>query len=127
MGWSALEIIAVVFAVLIIVKVMLVLFARSSLLSVRKFLYKSPRVMSLISLALCLLVFYYLIQEISLVQLFAAVIFTSLLIGAMLSLYSKEMIEFSNKILKRKLIPEMWVYYLVWLLLSIVVLKIILL
>lgn len=127
MGWSALEVISVIFAILIILKVILVLFARSSLLSLRKSLSKSPRIMSLISLALCLLVFYYLIQEITLVQLFTAVVFSSLLIGAMLSLYSKEMIEFSAKILKRRLYPEMWVYYIVLLLFAIVVLKIILL
>ena len=127
MGWPALEVISVIFAILIIIKVVLVLFARGSLLSVRKSLSKIPRVMSLISLALCLIIFYYLVQEITLVQLFAAVVFTFLLIGAMVSLYSKEMIEFSTKILKRKFYPEMWVYYIVLLLFSIVVLKIILL
>lgn len=120
---SVIEWIATIFAILGIIKIAVVLNNRKFWYNkVTRPIYSGGGTTSFIFIILAILVFWFLIQEISIVHIFVAVAFTALLIGAMFALYNKELLSFADKIIKKKFSGIAWIYILIWLTLSLWVL-----
>ena len=76
------------------------------------------KISSIILLILAAVVFYYLIQSLSIVEIIAVMAFTSLFIGAALASFGDEFLPLVKKIYKKKFPLWIWAYGLVWLALS---------
>ena len=98
---TPIEIIALITAIVIIVKA-LILIAKPK--SINKFIDKffKSKAIPIFYLLLFLIVGYFLIQELTIVQIAAALTLSSLFIGMMYSMYHKEMAEFAKKMYNKK-------------------------
>lgn len=123
MPLTPIETIAAVFAVLGVVKlVVLLINKRAWIKNVAVPLYGNPAGASVVFVILAIFLFYYILQELSIVQIFAVMALTGILMGLGFLLYSNEMIAFARKIYKKKFSGWLWLYIIIWLLLSIWVL-----
>jgi len=86
--------------------------------SVVKPLFSNPRATQTISFLLAALVLYYLLIELSIVQILAAVFFMALLmLGGMVS-FAKPFIDDAEKIYRgRNILRKYWLYTLIWVIL----------
>ena len=122
MAFNAVEIIALIFAVLVIVKLLVVSFSPKSWLALAKSLYKAPWVLFVVELILAAVVFYYLLIELTVVQIFAAVTLGALLTGMSFAIYGKETIAWGAKLLNSSTLKKIWLPILIWLALAVWVL-----
>lgn len=113
---TPIEIIALVLIIISTIKV-LVIFVKPNawLNSVVKPIWKKPFITSVISLILGAVVLYYLLQELTIVQIFASMAFLTLLIAIGFSVAAKETLAFAEKMYKTKgMIKKFWFYTLIW-------------
>jgi hypothetical protein len=119
---KALEVIALIVAIGIIVKLIALLCCKKKWVKFVKKFYKNTGLAVLIFLILGVVVFGYLIQELTIIQIFAAMAFCGILAGLSLCAYPGEIIGFAERVLKGKLPGLVWISGLIWLVLSIWVL-----
>jgi hypothetical protein len=123
MALTAVEIIALVFAVLALVKIIVIIFNKDWWYEkVVKNVYTGNEKISVVLLILGLVVFYYLVRAMSIVEIFAVMAFTGILIGIGFFTYSKEVLSLAKKVYAKKLSGWMWVYIVIWVALSVWVL-----
>lgn len=120
MAFNAIEIVALVVSLLVIVKLLIVSFKPKSWFDLAKGLYSAPVVLFLVELVLALIVFYYLLQQLTIVQIMAAIGLGALLTGLSFTIYARETIAFASKFLKGKsLLSKAWLPILIWLTLAV--------
>ena len=120
MSLGALEVIVLVFVVLGLIKLLFVLFRPKLWLNFAKKIYASPTVLWVVELVLALIVFYYLLQSLTIVQIMAGIVLGALLTGLSFAFYAKETMACASKLLKKKgFLKKMWPVMLVWLVLFI--------
>jgi len=114
------EIFALIVLVAIAIKILAVLISPKSWLSFTGKIWKLPILTMIISLILAGIVFYYLIQEVSIVQIFAVILFIALISAATIAVYSKEFLAVAQKIVKDKgFLKRAWLPILIWVILAI--------
>lgn len=125
MAYTPVEIIALIVAVGVLVKLVLFLFAGGRKWSslVEK-IYGKPGLLPVVYLVLALVVLKYLLLEMCVVQIVAAMAFCGLLMGVVFATYGKYTVGFAKRVLQRPLPGWVWVSSLVWLALSVWVLKV---
>jgi len=117
------EIIAFIVAALVIVKIVVLLINKEAWMKVPNAMFKQPMVTTVISLVLAAVVLYYLLAEITIVQIFAVIGLLMFLILPSFAVYSKEFMAMSNKLLKDKnVMRRSWIPTLIWVALSVWVL-----
>ncbi len=124
---TPIEIFALIVAVIAIVKVVVLLVNPKSWMKFAKAIYAQPAASMIVSLLLAAVVLYYLLTELTIVQIFAAVLFTMLLALSSFSAFPKELLEMANKLLEDKSIMKkawlptiVWVALIVWVLYALV-------
>jgi len=115
MPFTPLETIALVLIVIILVKLIIVIVNRNAWLKFTHKIYNKPIPTTILLAALGILVLYYLVQELSIVQIMAVLAFSSLIFALGFLQYPKEMHKLSTKLLKKKFSPGIIVYILIWL------------
>src|SRR3989344_6634710 len=106
---NPIEIMAIIVAVLGLVKLFFVATNPKAWLKVVDFVFAKPNVTSAVSALLALIVLFFIIQEITIVQIFAVVLFVMLLVLVKASAYAKEIKDLGYKILKDKnVIKKVW-------------------
>ena len=115
---TAIETIAVIFAALGIIKIVVIMVNKNFWINKVSLPIYGSKLSSWILGILALVIFYYLVQVFSMVEIFAVMAFTSLLMGASLMAYSSELTSLVKKFAKKKFGTWMWIYMLIWLLLS---------
>ena len=124
---TPIEIIALLVALLTVIKVIVLLINKEAWMRVPEAIFKQPMVTMIISLILSLVVLYYLLAEITIVQIFAVIGFLMFLIMSMFAAYSKEVMAMANKLIKSKdMFGRSWLPSLIWLAMSVWVLYILL-
>ena len=118
MPFTPLETIALILIVIILVKLIIVIANRNAWLKFTRKIYNKPIPTTIVLAALGILVLYYLVQELSIVQIMAVLAFSSLIFALGFLQYPKEMHKLSTKVLKKKFSPGIIVYILIWLALS---------
>lgn len=118
-NFNAAEIIVLVFILAGLAKMLIVLFSRKSWTSVVKSLYSKPMRLMIIEFVLAIIVLYYLLQSLSLVQVMAGVVFGALLTGMVFAAYTKELMPPILKILKKNAWKKAWLPITVWIILII--------
>jgi len=114
MAYTPIEWIALIFVLVGVVKLVVLLFNKMSWFNFSMKIMRNKTLVSLVSLVLSVVVFYYLIQELSIVQIMASITFMSLLMMIAFVQYGKEFLVFAKKIYSKKFPAWIWVYSLVW-------------
>lgn len=116
------EWIAGLFAILAIVKLIVVIFNKKAWVKNVSKPILGNKASGLLFAILAIVIFYFLILELSIVQIFAVMAFTGMIIGFAYMDYSKELMSLVDKVMKRKFSGWMWIQVIVWLVLSVWVL-----
>ena len=123
MALTSIQIIALIFSLLCLTKVVIVLISRKFWFKyITKNVMKARMITTGILFALSFIAFYFLINEMSLVSIFAVMGFCCLLIAAGFSMYIHEMINLGKGIVKDKMTMWIIIYSLIWATMSISVL-----
>jgi hypothetical protein len=116
---TPIEIMALIILVVATIKILIILVNPKTWVGVIDRVWASPALMMIVSLILAAISLYYLLQEgITIVQIFAVMLFMSFLIAIGVSVYVKEILSMSKKLLKdRSIIKRSWLYLLIWIVL----------
>lgn len=119
---------ALIISMLALIKILVILIKPKAWLNLVKSIWSVPMLAMLACLVGGAVVFYYLIQELSIVQIMAVVLFVALLGGTSVAVYSKEIVSLAGKMLNdRKFLRKGWLAIIIWLVLILWTLKAILL
>lgn len=125
---ETITIFALIIALLALVKILVILIKPKVWTEVVKSVWRAPGFMMVVCLILAAVVLYYLIQDISIVQIMAVFLFVALLGGMTVAVYSKEVVSLAGKMLNdRKFMKKAWLPVIIWLVLILWALKEILL
>ena len=114
MALTPVEIIATIFIVLAAIKIIVILVNRMGWYnSVVKPVYSSS-LSPIIFLILAAIVFWYIIQEVTIVQIIAVSAFVGLLIGVGFAAFGKDTLQFSKKVYAKELNGWTWISLLIW-------------
>lgn len=118
------EIIATIFAVLVIVKFLYFKYKPMAWKKLSDKIIKKPKVTKWIYLVLALVIGYYLLQELNVVQIVAVMMFSGFLTGYTFMTFAKEFKPFYKEIWKNKesLVQRLWLVWLIYLVLAVWVL-----
>jgi hypothetical protein len=117
------EIFALIIALAVIIKLVVLLVKPQSWRSVVKVVYGKPGITMIIGLVLAVVVLYYLLMELTIVQIFASMLFLALIAGVTMSAYYEQISELIDNMLKDKaIVKKAWLSIIIWLILSVWVL-----
>ncbi len=120
---TPIEIMALIVVLLGLVKLFVIFLNPQKWALVARAVYSRPKFTAAFSVALIVISLYLLLAELTIVQIFASMLFFMALMFMGFSAYSKEMLAFSEKILKDKnSLRRLWLSVVVWLALSVWVL-----
>ena len=120
MIWGALQITVLILAIVVVIKFLVLAIKPKAWLNLAKSLYGNPLVLGLVEVILAAILFYYLLMQLTIVQIMAAVTLGALLTGLSFSLFAKEMLPFVSKLIRNKRIlwsPGAWFVWIIWLVL----------
>ena len=110
---------ALIFLVIASIKILVILInPRTWHDNVVKNIYRNPKILMVLSLILSAITLYYLLKELTIVQIFAAMLFFSLIAAVGVSVFSKDLMKLTNKLYNDKFIlKKSWLYLLIWIVL----------
>ena len=118
---NAVEIIALVVAIVILLKVLMLLVIKpKNMLNGLEKVYKQRTLLSVVFLAVIVVTTYFLLQHLTIVEILAASMFGVFLVGLALIQYPKRMINFFKQVLKNK--EKMWLSWILWVVVAVWVL-----
>jgi len=117
------EIIALVFAFFVLIKVLVLTISKKTWIRFVKKVYSRPFIISSVFFVIALVVLYYLLQTLTIVEVFASVAFAVLLLGSSLALFSKEIINLASKVKSHRMNGIEFLQIIIWALLAIWVLS----
>lgn len=117
---STVEIFALILAILVVIKLLVLVVNKNAWLNIVKPLYAGSKAVSWISGILGLVVLYYILQSgMNIVQIFAAMLFFVLMMLMVVSAYGNDLMSVAKKVMKRGFPAIVWVASIIWLVLSI--------
>ena len=120
MVFTSVGIIALVLLSLAVVKILMLLIKPQAWMNFAKSLYKNKFLFQLVCFVLALIIFYYLIQSLTIIQIFATLAFAALFIAIGLTDgFSKLFSIYEKQIKDKTLWKKNWFYMLLWLTLMI--------
>ncbi len=120
MIWGALQITVLILAVVVVIKFLVLAIKPKSWFNLAKSIYGNPLIAGLVEVILGAALLYYLLMQITIVQIMAAVALGALLTALSFTIFGKDLIPWMSKILKDKKIlwsPRAWFVWLIWLVL----------
>ena len=112
------KVIALVFIVFALVKLLVIWIKPKSWKAFVKKIYAKPIYTKIAALILALVILRYLLQELTIVQIFAAMTFMMALMMLQFASFSKEILELSDQFLKdRKILKKVWLSLSIWIIL----------
>jgi len=117
--FTTIEIIALIFIIISLTKIIYITLNPTSWNKrIVKKIWKNPHATSFISLILALIILFYLIKELTIIQILATSAFVSMLILYAFSIFSKELMNLTNKFYKgRTILKRASIYIILWLIL----------
>lgn len=117
---STVEKMALIVVALAGIKLLVILINPKAWVKVIKTIYSAPALMTLISLVLAGLTLNYLLEELTIVQIFGSMLFFMFLMMVGVSAYHKEVISWTESLLKKKdAMRRAWLSIIVWVVLLI--------
>ena len=120
MIWGALQITVLILAILVVIKFLVLAIKPKAWLNFAKSLYSNPLVLGLVEVILAAVLLYYLLVQLTIVQIMAAVTLGALLTGLSFAVFGKELILPWGRIMRNKKIlwsPGAWFVWIIWLVL----------
>jgi len=117
MAYTAIEVIALILITVTLIKLITISINKKSWMAVSEKVFNKPLITSLISLLLAFIVFYYLVQELTLAQIMATTAFITLLMVFGMMSYSKELRPLIKKAYTKKFNGAIILYTAIWLIL----------
>ena len=121
MALTALEIIALIFVLLGIVKLLCLLVKPRAWFKFAKAVY-SYKYITTIGIILVIVTGYFLFQELTMVQIFATFAFLGAIMILGIAPFAKDIIGLADKVLRRKVMQKAWLSTIIWLILMLWVL-----
>ncbi len=122
---SPIETMALIVALLAAVKILIIIHNPKTWMKVVRKIYSSPAITTILGLAIAIVSLHYLLKYMSIVHVFAAMLFFMGLMLIGFAAYSRDTLLFANKILQNKnAIKKAWLSILIWVALIIWVLYI---
>lgn len=115
MAFMPVEILALVLIVLVAIKLVFLFIKPPMWMKVVRFIYSSPFVLLTVELIAAGIALYFLLQELTIVQILAVILLGALLTGIGFAAYGKEVVSWAGKILKKGFLKKAWLPILVWL------------
>ncbi len=112
---AALETLAAIFAILVLVKLLFVIISPKSWMKLTEAVWKNGTLLGIICLVLSAVVGYYIFASISIVQVAAVMLFTSLLIAVAWAPYPNAVLKLRKVVSLKK----SWLSVLIWLAIAI--------
>ncbi len=120
MAFTPLENIALILIVVSVIKILVILINPGSWFNFAKKVWSNSGITRMIALILAIIVFYYLMQELTIVQILAVTAFVALTIAVGLGDRINELLKHYEKLMKnRKMLKDHWMYLVIWLALMI--------
>jgi len=114
------KIIALVFVVFALLKLVVILINPLSWKPVIKACYSRPQYTQLIALIVGIIILHFLLKELTIVQIFASMTFMMALMMVQFAAYGKELINFTDKFFEdRNVLKKAWFSIMIWILLMI--------
>jgi len=112
---TTIEILALIFVVLAVVKTTIVITSPRTWLNLVKKVWNRPIYAGIVSLIIAAVVLNFLLQTMSIVQIFAVMLFTIFMIALGFAAYAKEWVKSAEKMLRdRKFLAKSWFYIFIW-------------
>ncbi|GAJ19624.1 unnamed protein product [marine sediment metagenome] len=122
MAFTSAEILALIVAILIVIKLAILSINSKLWWKIVKPLYSKGLVLFLVELVLAGVVFWYLLKELTIVQIMACILLGALLTGMSFAIWAKEASSWIQKLLKANVLKKAWLVFLIWLALAVWVL-----
>ena len=120
---TPIEIMALIVAALLIIKLVVIFINPKHWAKVAETSFTKPTVTIVVSLIWSAVVLYFLLQELTIVHIFAVTLFIMPLFAMGFALYAKETTALMNKLLKQKnMLRRAWLVIVIWLVLALWVL-----
>ena len=118
MMYTPIEILALILIIISGIKIITILINPSIWLNkVVKKVYVGKKT-TFIFLVLALIILYFLLQELTIVQILSVMLFTAFIFGIGFSIHSKELIKLADQIFKNKnIVKSNWVPIIIWIIL----------
>lgn len=124
--YSSIETIALILAILTLVRLLFVITNRKFMINLLKPVYKNYQSFSIILVIISGIILYFLMQTLSIVQIFAVTLFVATLFGAALMTYGTDYLKIAEKLIAKKHLPwTLWIQIIIWTALSLWVLYLI--
>jgi len=111
---TPIEIIALIFIIIAIVKMISVFINPGFGLNFAKKFTGYPMLLMIIDLIIGGVILYYLLQKLTIVHIIAVMFFTVILVKIALMPFMGDMLSVTDKILKQGLVKKSWLYMLIW-------------
>ena len=122
--FSPIQTMALIFVVVLALKLVIMLINPKLWADITKAFYLKPVFTMIILIVYAVGALWYLLQELTIIQIFAVMLFTIVLTSMTLGAYVKEIFPIGEQILKGKnKLFRLWIPLLIWLILSIWVIK----
>ena len=118
MAFNTVEIFVLVFVLLVILKLFLVSFSSKRWFSLVKKLYSNSNLLVVVELILAVIIIYFLLDSMTVVEIIAGALVGALLTGMTFAVHSKEIIPIFEKMSKGKILKRAWIPIIAWLILS---------
>ena len=115
---TPIEIIALVFVIFALIKLLVICINPASWKSVVKAIYVKSVFTTIAALIIALVILRYLLQELTIVQIFASMTFMMALMMVQFAALGNEIVELSDKFLNdRNILKKMWLSLSIWIVL----------
>ena len=123
MALMPIEIIAFIFIVVALLKIVVVIFNKKIwYANVVKPVYGNPEISTFVLILLVLIIFYYVLKDLMLKEVIAVIALTSILMALGFLQYQKELMPLINRIYSKNLTTWQWIYIVFWVFLLILAL-----
>lgn len=117
---TPIEIMALIFIIVGAIKLIVILVKPKAWASLVKKVWSSPILVMIVALILAAITLNYLLVELSIIHIFAVMLFTALLAAISMAAYPKEIVALAQKMLKDKaVIKKAWLSIIIWIVLII--------
>ena len=114
MVFTPIELFAFILSVFVLIKLVVIFVDPNKWMNFASSIWSRPALTSFISLLLAVMVLYYLLEELTIVQIFAVMLFFTLIFAMGIAPYAKEFIAMGKKMINRT-VKDLWFYILIWL------------
>jgi len=116
---TPIELFALIVVAISLIKIFVILVNPNKWIDFVETVWKNPAMVFVASLILAAVVLYYLLQVISIVEVFAVILFVILLSASTISVYSRDFVAFGRRMLRdKRIINKFWPAIIIWSLLS---------